>query len=208
MLYLCANVQNCVLGYCQSDEISLLLVDYKTLESMPWFGNQVEKMVSVSASLATLEFNRQFRKNYRQWWQTVIVGSTTELPQKYYERFGAYDNSNNHGATFDSRVFCLPKEEVTNYFYWRQLDAIRNSINSVGQSNFSSKELQNKGCNDVKGMLAEKGIVWDELPINEQRGVCCRKEVDADGRSRWMIDTSIPVFCGEGREYIDRLVVE
>jgi tRNA(His) 5'-end guanylyltransferase len=36
--YLCANVQGCKIGYCQSDEISLLLVDYKKLNSDAWFG--------------------------------------------------------------------------------------------------------------------------------------------------------------------------
>ena len=41
----------------------------------------------------------------------------------------------------------IPKEEVTNLIYWRQLDATRNSIQMVGQANFSHKELQNKSCN-------------------------------------------------------------
>lgn len=36
------------------------------------------------------------------------------------------------------------KEEVTNLIYWREIDAIRNSIQMVGQTNFSHKELQNK----------------------------------------------------------------
>lgn len=51
--YLCAEVQTTVLGYCQSDEISLLLHPYKRLESEPWFANELQKMVSVSAGLAS-----------------------------------------------------------------------------------------------------------------------------------------------------------
>lgn len=31
--YLCENIQGCVLGYTQSDEISLVLVDYQKLET-------------------------------------------------------------------------------------------------------------------------------------------------------------------------------
>ena len=33
MKYLCENIQGCVLGYTQSDEITLILVDYKKLTS-------------------------------------------------------------------------------------------------------------------------------------------------------------------------------
>ena len=54
---LCKNVQGCVFGYCQSDEISLLLVDYKKLNSDAWFGYNIQKCSSVAASLATNYFN-------------------------------------------------------------------------------------------------------------------------------------------------------
>lgn len=37
MQYLCENIQGCVLGYTQSDEITLVLIDYKELDSQVWF---------------------------------------------------------------------------------------------------------------------------------------------------------------------------
>ena len=52
--YLCENIQGCVLGYTQSDEISLLLVDYKKLNSDAWFDYEVQKMCSIAASMGTL----------------------------------------------------------------------------------------------------------------------------------------------------------
>lgn len=54
------NVQNCKLAYTQSDEISLLLTDYDNLETEAWFDNNIQKMVSVSASLATARFNEVY----------------------------------------------------------------------------------------------------------------------------------------------------
>ena len=75
---------------------------------------------------------------------------------------------------FDARCFNIPKEEVTNLVYWRQLDASRNSIQMVGQANFSHKELQNKSCNDIQNMLmTQKGINWNDLPTYQKRGSCC-----------------------------------
>lgn len=77
------------------------------------------------------------------------------------------------GAMFDARVFNIPKEEVTNCIYWRQLDASRNSIQMVGQANFTHKELQNKSCNDIQDMLmTQKGINWNDLPTYQKRGSC------------------------------------
>lgn len=34
MLSLCEQIQGCVLGYTQSDEITLVLIDYQRIESM------------------------------------------------------------------------------------------------------------------------------------------------------------------------------
>ena len=46
--YLCENIQGCVLGYTQSDEITLVLVDYKKLTSSAWFDYEVQKMCSIA----------------------------------------------------------------------------------------------------------------------------------------------------------------
>ena len=200
MKFLCENIQGCVLGYTQSDEISLLLVDYKNLNSCAWFDNEVQKICSVAASMATLRFNSIFRS----------------LATAYCYEYEDDDNQWNYldrlktavekGAMFDARCFNLPKEEVTNYFFWRQQDAERNSINSVGFAFFSHQEMQNKNCGDVKEMLLlEKGIDWDEFQRMYQRGSCCVK-YEEEGASWWMIDKDIPKFIKEGREYVDRYV--
>ena len=121
---------------------------------------------------------------------------------------------------FDARCFNVPKEEVTNLIYWRQLDASRNSIQMVGQANFSHKELQNKSCNDIQDMLmTQKSINWHDLPAYQKRGsYCVKKEIEnksieyngevraIEYRTEWVIDTEIPIFKGEGREYIDKLI--
>lgn len=185
MRYLCENIQGCVLGYTQSDEITLVLVDYQTFDTTSWFDNNIQKMVSVAASMATLEFNRVF-------------GRLTNS-------FGGYvhEKAVNKGACFDCRAFNVPKEEVTNLVLWRERDAIRNSIQALGQAHFSHKELHGKSTEDIITMVKEKtGILWNNLPIEQQRGLCCIK--DEDGH--WIIDKNIPVFKGEGREYIEKLI--
>lgn len=67
MRFLCKNIQGCVLGYTQSDEITLVLVDYKKLTSNPWFDYEVQKMCSVGASMATVGFNNAFARRVEEF---------------------------------------------------------------------------------------------------------------------------------------------
>ena len=211
MKYLCENIQGCVLGYTQSDEITLILIDYQNLNSCAWFDYEVQKMCSIAASMATMAFNKFFTKNVNYF----------EITHEYDDTINEYCttlvNAAEKGAMFDARCFNIPKEEVCNLIYWRQLDATRNSIQMVGQANFSHKELQKKNCNMIQEMLfSEKGINWNDYPTYLKRGSCCIKttiqnpNIDIkDGaypKSIWMIDLDIPIFKGDGRDYIDKLV--
>lgn len=192
MLTLCKEIQGCVLGYTQSDEITLVLTDYKKLETAAWFDYDIQKVCSVSASIATLAFNRGFLKKMMQ----NKVGLANSV------HFQAWTK----GALFDSRCFNIPKEEVANCILWRQQDAIRNSINSVGQANFSYKELQGLSTDQIlKKLLEEKQIDWNKLPVHLQRGSCCIKR-EVNGVDSWFIDTEIPIFKGESRNYIENLL--
>lgn len=223
MRYLCENVQGCVLGYTQSDEITLILVDYKKLTSSAWFDYEVQKICSIAASMATMAFNKFFADNVEK----EILSNSDKEGNVVDDNLEIIHINHVHamrkGAMFDARCFNIPKEEVTNLVYWRQLDASRNSIQMVGQANFSHKELQNKSCNDIQDMLmTQKGINWNDLPTYQKRGSCCARNkivIESDGvkatvqlrdasksENEWIIDTDIPIFKGEGREYIDRLV--
>lgn len=224
--YLCENVQGCVLGYTQSDEITLILIDYKTLDTSAWFDYEVQKMCSISASMATMAFNKFFIRNCNEWANTFVDFSNLDnsfQQECIKDLFAAYSKAIEKGAMFDARCFNIPKEEVTNLIYWRQLDATRNSIQMVGQSCFSHKELHGKSCNMIQDMLiTEKDINWNDFPTHQKRGTCVIKDnttsvyvkADEEGnhvsgstqRPHWVIDTEIPIFKGEGREYIDKLI--
>lgn len=221
MQYLCENIQGCVLGYTQSDEITLILVDYKNLNSAAWFDYEVQKMCSIAASMATMAFNNFFKQNAFEF--DDLLPSKIGMDERDFRNIAqSYETAVNRGAMFDARVFNIPKEEVTNLIYWRQLDATRNSIQMVGQVNFSHKALQNKSCNMIQDMLmTEKGINWNDYPTHQKRGSCCIKEeyypepalgyenydIDAASvRTRWVIDEEIPIFKGEDRDYIEKLI--
>ena len=221
MKYLCENIQGCVLGYTQSDEITLILIDYKKLNSSAWFDYEVQKMCSIAASMATMAFNKFFVENVKTAYANRWKTEECSLP---YDLYKIYCEAAEKGAMFDARCFNIPKEEVANLIYWRQLDATRNSIQMVGQANFSHKELQNKSCNQIQDMLfQEKDINWNDFPTHLKRGSCCVKSdvsvtfstenedctitTGAVERPHWEIDLEIPIFKNEGRQYINHRIL-
>lgn len=238
--YLCENIQNCKLSYQQSDEITLLLIDYNKLKLNTdcFFDYRIDKLCSIVASMATMAFNKFFIKVTHKHFEEELRTLDNKISDGKFVRLDEISNLENkydkyvnkfYTAMFDARCFNIPKEEVTNFIYWRQLDASRNSIQMVGQANFSHKELQNKSCNQIQDMLMEqKGINWNDFHTYQKRGSCCIKiknkidegmineqqkfgedkvtKIVSIRKSHWIIDKEIPIFKGDNREYIDKLI--
>lgn len=199
MKYLCENIQGCVFGYTQSDEITLILVDYQTFDTAAWFDYEVQKICSVAASMATMQFNRVFDKLVTER-SLQATPYDTAAEDKY---LNALVRATDMGAMFDARCFNIPKEEVCNLIYWRQLDATRNSIEMAGRAYFSHKELQNKNTSVIQDMLHEKfNINWNDYPVPCKRGSACIK--NAEGK--WYVDLGMPILKGEYRKYVDDLI--
>jgi len=192
-IYLCKNIQGVKLGYLQSDEISLLIYN-SNFNSQGWFDNNLQKMVSISAAMASSYFTSI---SHRVFGETKVV-------------------------QFDSRAFVIPLDEVVNNFEWRQQDCSRNSIQMVARANFSHKECNNKNNSELQEMLFQnKGINWNNLPTYQKRGRCivknkvtkltdyCDKstgQLMMVDRSIWQIDNEIPIFS-QDRNYIEKYLV-
>jgi tRNA(His) 5'-end guanylyltransferase len=174
--HLMKEVMGSKIAYIQSDEISILCTDYDRLESQPWFDKKVQKICSVSASIATMAFNSDLLKS----------------------------KGKIHHACFDARVFPIPKEEVCNYFIWRQQDAVRNSIQGLGQNKFSHKQLQGKNGSQIQEMLfQEHGINWNALETWKKRGWCVVREKTETERTLIKPDWDSPTFS-QDRDYIEK----
>ncbi len=194
--YLCENIQGCKFGYTQSDEITLILVDYEKLNSSAWFDYEIQKLCSISASMATMIFNRLFERAYLK-----NLGVTHNPEDVAY--LDTLKKCVKKGAMFDARCFNIPKEEVTNLVYWRQLDAERNAVQMVGRAYYSQKELHGLSCKQIKDKLFdEKNIVWDTVQNHLRHGtaVVYRNGV-------WVIDKDMPMLKGENRAYLNERIL-
>lgn len=162
---LCENIQGAKLAYVQSDEITIVVTDYDTFETDAWFGNNIQKMSSISASIATAEFNRiRVMRNYANW--------QANRPSVYPSDFVF--------ANFDSRVFSVPElAEVANNIIWRVQDATRNSIQMVARSHFSHGFLTGKNTSELLSLIESKGQPWEDYN-NRSRFGGLVKRVDGE----------------------------
>lgn len=218
MMGLCSNIQGCVFGYTQSDEITLVLTDYNKITTNGWFDYNIQKMSSISASMSTLIFNRELVKRvgtigelYAEAWHT------SEEEDKY---MATLEKAIERGAMFDSRVFTIPKEEVCNCLIWRQQDATRNSIESAGRAYYTDKELFKVNCSGIQDLLHQKGINWNDYPVAFKRGSACYRELCEAKipnptnssetltvmRNKWKLDTEIPVFT-QDRDFVEKHLI-
>ena len=185
---LCENIQGCQIAYVQSDEITILLKDWQTFQTDPWFDYRVQKMCAVAASIATDAFNTSL-KSY---------------------------NIDTAPAWFDARFWNVTPSEVCNAFLWRQRDAEKNSIAMLAQAHFSHTMLHEKNTSQMQDMLMalDPPINWNDCEVWQKRGSCVVREVyekpaDAENeaamRSRWIVDWNTPIFSKD-RAYIEKFL--
>lgn len=183
---LCGALDGAVVGYTQSDEISVVLQDFENNGTQAWFGGVVQKMASIAAATATNAFS------------------------------GAYGARTDPGdwptpPLFDARVFTIPDVvEVANYLIWRQRDAIRNSILSLAQAHFPPKAMHGLSTYALMEMLKnDKGVDWEkDVSPGLQRGWMVRKVQEGEGeqmRSRWDVDAA-PIFQADGSGVLPQLL--
>lgn len=144
---LCEEIQGCQFAYIQSDEISLLLTDFASMQQ-PWFGGVVQKMCSISAAIASNAF-----------------------------RDGLAAMGLVRSPVFDSRVFTVPnRAEAINYFLFRQADCHRNAVSMVAEHHLSSKQLLGKPVSERLEMLAAKGVHMEQHSAGARLGRVVVKE--------------------------------
>ena len=146
------EIQGAKCAYVQSDEISVLITDFDRLSTDAWFDYNIQKMTSISAATASWHF-------------------TTAMVRSSINNGSNFAQASKKRGLFDSRVFNIPKEEVNNYFVWRQQDWVRNSLQMLSGSVYSHKELYKKNQTDMHEMLYEKDINWADLPDKWKNGV-------------------------------------
>ena len=160
--YVCKNVQGCKLAYAQSDEISLIITDFDTINTDSFFGYRLCKMQSIIASLATAKFN--------QLYMLYLMTHTNIDQDKLF--------SEKYLAQFDCKCFNVPTyNDAFAWLKYRQNDCIKNSKNQAAQTYLSYKQLVRLNSDEqIQLLKQEKGIDWNEYPDDQKYGRLIYKE--------------------------------
>lgn len=194
---LCEQVSGAQFAFVQSDEISVLAVDFLDINTQPWFDGNLQKWASVGASVATMAFNNTV--------MSYLTQSGDMAPNKILQK--------QPNALFDARVYTIPDPiEVENYFVWRQQDAERNSVMMLARAHYSHKQLAGKKRADQHELIHKAGDNWAKHPVRFKHGAVVRKarSVSRPGKPSqadgpWIVEEDTPVFTKE-RQYLRSLV--
>jgi len=201
-----------VLGYTQSDEITILLRNDQTLQTTPFLANRIQKVCSLTAATCSVAFNKRLRE----------MGMEVD------------------DAIFDCRCFVVPPEEVTNTFLWRQQDCFKNAISAFTYYKLGEKVGMGTARKMMDGLntdqrqelvFSELGLNCNDIPTMWKRGICVKRETqevyvrdildpevykklletgkvmlgETTKRSSWVPDLEIPIFS-QDRNYIESLM--
>ncbi|MDP2683488.1 MAG: tRNA(His) guanylyltransferase Thg1 family protein [bacterium] len=193
MLFTITSIPDAVLGYYHNDEITFVLKNDHDYDSVPWHGNNIQKIVSTVASLVTLG---------------------------YYKSVDLFNDNLDLGeAIFSVKAFAVPSIiESFNNLIWRQGICVKNAINNASLSELTDKLgsasaaslLKNKDYNEKTELLLQHcgKNIRDDYPIPFLRGVGVYKipiivstRNGSANRNRWYVDRELPNFV-EGKDFI------
>ena len=134
-----------LVGYTQSDEITLAWYEPSQSASDYAFDGRFQKLASVLAGMASARFC--------QLAATHLPGKAGETPH------------------FDCRVWQVPTlEDAAEVFVWREDDATKNSISMAAGAHYTDRELDGKGSATKQELLWQKGVNWNDYPAFFKRG--------------------------------------
>lgn len=185
-----SNIEGCMFGYTQSDEMTFVLRNDQSLESTPWFGNRIQKICSVVSSMVTAHF----------------AGWTTGLPVAYFDaRVFAVSNIQEAINCLIFRQNDATKNSVSSATYYEVAEKIGKKTTRKMMHGLNQKQQQEL-------LFSQTGINWNNYPTKFKRGVGChrvKREIEIDGnicgRSAWEVENELPIFTQE-RDYLDNIL--
>jgi tRNA(His) 5'-end guanylyltransferase len=146
---------NALMGYTQSDEITLALYSPDS-QTQIYFDGRIQKICSILSGKVA------------GWFNKLLPDSIPEKANDPLDRL----------PTFDCRVWCVPTlDEAANNFLYRERDATKNSIQMAARTFYSHRELHLKNTKEQQAMLLERDVNWNDYPTLFKRGTFVQRYI-------------------------------
>jgi len=185
------DAEGCVFAYSFNDEIILILKNDQSIRTMPWYDNNIQKIASVTSSLASIQF--------------------FSSAQKY--------NLNILGApVFTSQVFAVPNiTEAVNVLIAKQQQSIQScisfacfyeTIKEYDDISLARSTLTQKTIDEKIELLQDLNVDYNSLNPEFKKGFACYKVpkvFDNEIKKKWIINNDIPTFSNN-HEFITNIL--
>lgn len=208
LAYLCEQVPGCIIGYTKEFDMTIIFDSPSNIETPSWYNYDTNKITTLTASMATLKFNKTFEKNAKSY---VMSGNNFDETRKFTAMQG-YVSAIESGALFTSKCFNIQTDQIAEYLFLQQKQTIDNAVQDMGLLYFKENELADKSSSDIQFMVFDKANVnFDSYPSEFKRGVACVKNTYRDGElisplkeaGAWVIDKHMPLLKPGNRAYIE-----
>lgn len=177
---LCSEIDGAIFAYQYNDEITIIALNDQNQDTMPWFDNKIQKIVSITSAIATLQFN--------------TAASTSGL-----NLIGS--------PIFSCQSFVVPNiSEAINTIIYKQQSNFYNSVQSacfyellkLYDKNTIKDMLLNMNIDEKIALLQQEcNIDFNLYPSEFRRGVAIYKSPKLVGevmKNKWVVNTNPPIF--------------
>ena len=140
---------NAIIGYCQSDEITLIL-----------YSNDIKSAIYQDGKK-----------------QKILSKLTAKLVNHFNKVKADYGLEKKDQAVFDCRIFQVPTLDwAVKQLLWREQDASKNSISMAARSFFSHNSVHKLNGDEMQEkMFTEEGVNWNDYPAFFKRGTYVKR---------------------------------
>jgi tRNA(His) 5'-end guanylyltransferase len=177
---LCMEIDGALFAYQHNDEITIVARNDQTQETLPWYDNKLQKICSITSSIATQHFNL-FAVNTK----LNLMGD----------------------ALFTSQVFVVPTiaEAINTIIYKQQsnfylsiqfacfYELLKKYDKTIIKEMLSDLSIDEK----IDLLKQECDIDFNEYHTSFRRGAACYKIpkiVNGVVKNKWAINTELPIF--------------
>lgn len=178
---LCVEVEGTIFAYHHNDEIVLLVRNNQTMDTLPWMGNKLQKICSITASIATEHFN-----SCADAVDLNLIGD----PHFSSQVFVVPDDK----EAINTMVYCQQRNFHTSIQFACYYEMIKKHDKGTIKEMLSGLSVDEK----VDLLQQECGVDFNEYLVAFRRGVACYKVpklMEGGGmKNKWILNGELPIF--------------
>lgn len=177
---LCMEIDGAIFAYQYNDEIVIVARNDQTAETSPWYDNKLQKICSITSSIATQHFNNFATSTDMNLMGNALFTSQVFVVPNMVEAINTLVFKQQHNFLISIQLACY-------YELLKKYDKQTIKEMLIDLSIDEKIQLLNQECN----------IDFNEYPMSFRRGSACYKipkVIDGISKNKWIVNHELPIF--------------